>query len=49
MDKKNVEDLYPLSPMQQGMLSHSLYDPASGAYIEQMVCTLHGDLDIAAF
>src|SRR5438128_994624 len=49
MDKKNVEDLYPLSPMQQGMLFHSLYDPGSGAYIEQMVCTLHGDLDIPAF
>jgi amino acid adenylation domain-containing protein len=49
MDKKNIEDLYPLSPMQQGMLFHSLYDPGSGAYIEQMVCELCGDLDVPAF
>ncbi len=49
MDKKNIEDLYPLSPMQQGMLFHSLYDPDSGTYIEQMVCELCGDLDVPAF
>src|SRR5690349_16647241 len=49
MDKKNIEDLYPLSPMQQGILFHSLYAPESGLYVEQMSCTLNGDLDVPAF
>jgi len=37
---KNVEDVYPLSAMQEGMLFHSLYAPASGVYITQLACTL---------
>jgi amino acid adenylation domain-containing protein/non-ribosomal peptide synthase protein (TIGR01720 family) len=31
-----LEDLYPLSPMQQGMLFHTLYEPEVGAYISQL-------------
>jgi amino acid adenylation domain-containing protein len=42
MDRKNVEDLYPLSPLQQGMLFHTLYSPGSGAYVEQTVLVLAG-------
>ncbi|MEJ2636842.1 MAG: amino acid adenylation domain-containing protein [Calditrichia bacterium] len=49
MDKKNIEDFYPLSPMQQGMLFHTLYAPDSGVYVEQMNCTLEGNLNITAF
>jgi hypothetical protein len=49
MQVKNVEDFYPLSPLQQGMLFHSLYTPASGEYFEQLTCTLAGDLDGAQF
>jgi len=45
----NIEAIYPLSPMQQGMLFHSLYTPESGVYFEQLCFTLHGDLDVAAF
>jgi amino acid adenylation domain-containing protein len=40
MGKGNVEDFYPLSPMQQGMLFHTLYSPNSGVYFEQLTCTL---------
>jgi amino acid adenylation domain-containing protein len=42
MDRKNVEDLYPLSPLQQGMLFSTLYAPGSGAYVEQTVLVLAG-------
>jgi acyl-CoA synthetase (AMP-forming)/AMP-acid ligase II/nucleoside-diphosphate-sugar epimerase len=44
-----IEDIYPLSPMQRGMLFHTLYAPQSGVYFQQVGCTLHGDLDRAAF
>ncbi|MFP5287041.1 MAG: amino acid adenylation domain-containing protein, partial [Thermoanaerobaculia bacterium] len=46
---RSVEDVYPLSPAQQGMLFHSLYSPGSEIYFEQMACTLAGPLDVAAF
>jgi len=49
MDTRNIKDIYPLSPMQQGMLFHSLYDPESGMYFEQSSWTLRGDLDVPAF
>ncbi len=45
----NIETIYPLSPMQQGMLFHALYTPESGVYFEQLCFTLRGDLDVAAF
>ncbi|GAB1543624.1 non-ribosomal peptide synthetase [Scytonema sp. NUACC21] len=46
---RNVEDIYPLSPMQQGMLFESLYAPASGVYFEQLSCTLTGNLNVRVF
>lgn len=45
---KNVEDFYPLSPLQQGMWFHSLRDEHSPAYFEQLTCKLHGPLDFDA-
>ena len=47
MKNTNVEDVYPLSPVQQGMLFHSLYTPTSGTYVEQISFDLHGPLNIA--
>lgn len=44
-----AEDAYPLTPLQQGLLFHSLYEPESGVYIEQLSCLLRGHLDHAAF
>ena len=49
MKGENIEDIYGLSPMQQGMLFHSLYAPDSGLYIEQNVYSLIGKLNIPAF
>ena len=40
---------YPLSPMQQGMLFHYLSEERQGIDIEQVVCSLHEDLDTNAF
>ncbi|MFW9261611.1 amino acid adenylation domain-containing protein [Nostoc sp. CALU 546] len=45
----NIEDLYELSPMQQGMLFHTLYAPESEVYFEQLLCTLSGELNFSAF
>ncbi len=49
MSDTRALDAYPLSPMQQGMLFHSLSAPGSDVYVEQLACALHGDLDGAAF
>ena len=49
MSIKEVEGFYPLSPMQQGMLYHTLYAPESGTYMQQVSCTLKGELNVAAF
>src|SRR5688572_1573003 len=46
--KREIEDAYPLSPMQQGMLFHSLYAAQTGVDIVQMTCDLHEDLNIPA-
>ncbi|NEQ81204.1 MAG: amino acid adenylation domain-containing protein, partial [Moorea sp. SIO2I5] len=46
---KNIESLCPLSPMQEGMLFHTLYAPNSGVYIEHVLLTFTGDLNVNAF
>ncbi|HKV33862.1 MAG TPA: condensation domain-containing protein [Pyrinomonadaceae bacterium] len=45
----NFEDVYPLTPFQQGMLFHVLDTPEAGVYLNQQRYTLRGDLDLAAF
>ncbi|WP_231295569.1 non-ribosomal peptide synthetase [Gloeocapsa sp. PCC 7428] len=49
MGMQNVEDFYPLSPMQQGLLFHTLSAPDTGVYFNQLVCTLVGQLNIPVF
>jgi len=38
---KGVEDLYPLTPMQEGMLFHALLDPHADPYVDQFSATIH--------
>lgn len=49
MNKKNIENIYPLSPTQQGILFHTLYAPESGVYVVQSCYTFSNTLNIAAF
>lgn len=45
----DIEDIYELSPLQEGILFHCLSDPRPGVYLEQFAYTLAGDLDLPAF
>ena len=49
MKAENIQDIYELSPTQQGILFHSLYSPESGVYFVQLCFTLHGLLNVVAF
>lgn len=48
MANNNIEDVYPLTPVQEGMLFHSLFAPEEGIYITQFTCTLK-NLDLSVF
>ncbi|MBC3955563.1 non-ribosomal peptide synthetase [Pseudomonas triticifolii] len=43
-----IQDIYPLAPMQQGMLFHSLFEQEAGNYINQLRVTVNG-LDVPRF
>ncbi len=42
---KNVEDIYEVTPLQEGMLFHSLYSPDSSVYNTVLRWGLQGNLD----
>jgi len=43
----NIEGIYPLVPLQNGLLFSSLYSPGSGVYSQQLKMTILGPLDPA--
>jgi len=49
MTQPNVVDIYSLSPMQQGLLFHTLFAPAAGDYFEQVAVLLRGRIDKPAW
>ncbi|GAA0582123.1 non-ribosomal peptide synthetase [Actinomadura livida] len=48
MSKSQLEDILPLSPLQQGLFFHALYDSEKDVYTAQIVFDLRGPLDVAA-
>ncbi|AEI41578.1 non-ribosomal peptide synthetase [Paenibacillus mucilaginosus] len=44
-----IKEIYPLTPMQEGMLFHSLLGDPSGAYVEQRAFTVEGRFDVERF
>ncbi|WP_445627752.1 amino acid adenylation domain-containing protein [Nostoc sp. DSM 114167] len=46
---KDIESIYPLSPTQEGILFHTLYESESTIYFEQFQLTIHGNLDSGIF
>ncbi len=46
--EQKIEDVYPASPLQQGMVFHALATPASGLFVTQLDCELQGDIDLPA-
>jgi iturin family lipopeptide synthetase B len=45
LDKKNIEDILALTPMQEGMLFHYLKDPQSDHYFEQLSLEISGEIN----
>ncbi|MGR3907616.1 amino acid adenylation domain-containing protein [Burkholderia sp. SR8] len=39
LDWRAIDDVYPLSPMQQGILFHALFAPGHASYVNQLVAT----------
>ena len=44
-----MADVFEMHPAQAGMLLHTLMEPGSGIYFEQLWCSLDGKLDVEAF
>ncbi|EIC30042.1 non-ribosomal peptide synthetase [Methylomicrobium album] len=42
VEHRRIDDLYPLSPMQQGILFHALREPEANLYVTQLVLDLTG-------
>jgi tyrocidine synthetase-3 len=49
IDKKNIEDILALTPMQEGILFYYLEDPQSDHYFEQLSLDISGEIDIEIF
>lgn len=46
--RQAIEAVYPLSSVQEGMLFHSLYEPGSWVYFDQISVPFHGKVDETA-
>lgn len=48
MSTQGIEDIYSMTPLQQGLLFHSLLTPQCGLYVDQFVLDLTSSLDLSA-
>ncbi len=48
MSRQKLENVFPLTPLQEGILYHALAAPDSDVYVEQLSCELLGPLDDGA-
>jgi amino acid adenylation domain-containing protein/non-ribosomal peptide synthase protein (TIGR01720 family) len=48
-NNSKIKRVYSLSPMQEGMLFHSIMNSESDAYFEQTIYDIEGDIDIQIF
>jgi amino acid adenylation domain-containing protein len=49
MKRQDIQDIYPLSPLQEGLLFESLQDPEAGVYFEQLRFRFEEGLDLDAW
>ncbi len=47
--KKNVKNIYALTPLQEGILFHALYGKESAIYFEQFNYHISGEIDVHIF
>ena len=45
MATPTIEDIYELSPLQSGLLFHTLYEPESRLYFEQILVSVESEVD----
>ncbi|MFS0655871.1 amino acid adenylation domain-containing protein [Bacillus sp. 179-C3.3 HS] len=49
MSKQKIQKVYPLTPMQEGMLYHAMLDPNSSSYFTQLELGISGEFDLGLF
>ncbi|RCK09713.1 hypothetical protein DT075_35225 [Bacillus licheniformis] len=49
MGKEKIQKVYPLTPMQEGMLYHAMLDPESSSYFTQLELVIDGEFDLGIF
>jgi tyrocidine synthetase-3 len=49
LDKRDIEDIFALTPVQEGMLFHYLKDPESDYYFEQLSLEIPGEIEPELF
>jgi polyketide synthase PksJ len=49
VEKSNVQDIWPLRPLQEGMLFHYLQGGEAGQYLERLVLSIKGKIEDVLF